>query len=71
MVEALVLEWLEEYNALSESEIRSYAAEQVHNTEIVLSLYNVFDEHLKYSQVSFTFNMFTLFYNIFDLWTSL
>lgn len=52
MVEILVMEWLEEYNALSESEIRSYASEQVHNNEIVISLYTVFDEHVKYSQVN-------------------
>lgn len=51
MVEMLLMDWLEEYNSLSESEIRSYASEQVHNNEIVIALYTVFDEYGKYSQV--------------------
>lgn len=52
MFEALIFEWLEEFNSLSESEIRSYASEQVHNNEIVIALYTIFDEHVKYSQVN-------------------
>lgn len=52
MVDILLSDWLEEYNSLSESEIRSYASEQEHNNEVVIALYTVFDEHVKYSKVS-------------------
>lgn len=51
MVDILLSDWLEEYNSLSESEIRSYAAEQEHNNEVVIALYTVFDEHVKYSKL--------------------
>lgn len=54
MVEILLMDWLEEYNSLSESEIRSYATEQEHNNEVVIALYTVFDENTKFSHVSNT-----------------
>lgn len=55
MVEILLMDWLEEFNSLSESEIRSYATEQEHNNEVVIALYTVFDEHVKYLHVSCSF----------------
>lgn len=66
MVEILVAEWLEEYNSLSESEIRSYATEQAHNNEIIITLYTVLDECGKYTQVARCFNNLNIYININD-----
>lgn len=44
MADLLVSDWTEEFDALTESEIHTYAAEQEHNHEVMLALYIVFDE---------------------------
>lgn len=48
MVESLVTEWMEEFEALTESEIQTYAAEQEHNLEIMIALFDVLSEPTKY-----------------------
>ncbi|XP_044751893.1 hyccin [Coccinella septempunctata] len=48
MAEILVLEWMEEFEALTESEIHTYSAEQEHNHEIMIALFDVLSEPSKY-----------------------
>lgn len=39
MADILILDWMEEYDSLTESEIHTYAAEQEHNYEVMVALY--------------------------------
>lgn len=49
MADVLILEWLEEYDSLAESEIHTYALEQEHNYEVMVALYMLMDEHEKFT----------------------
>lgn len=44
MADILVLEWIEEFDALTESEINTYAIEQDNNHEVVIALYVLLEE---------------------------
>lgn len=44
MADILVLEWMEEFEALTESEIQTYAIEQENNHEVILALYVLLEE---------------------------
>ncbi|KAK9870712.1 hypothetical protein WA026_008283 [Henosepilachna vigintioctopunctata] len=48
MADILVSEWMEEFEALTESEIHTYSAEQEHNHEIMIALFDVLSEPNKY-----------------------
>ncbi|CAG9859574.1 unnamed protein product [Phyllotreta striolata] len=48
MADTLVLDWLDEFESLTESEIHTYANEQQHNHEVMIALYNVLAEPQKY-----------------------
>lgn len=39
MADVLILDWLEEYESLTESETHTYATEQEHNYDVMMSLY--------------------------------
>lgn len=45
--DSIVCEWMEEYKALTESEIHTYAAEQEHNIEVIAALYVVLEDPKK------------------------
>ncbi|CAH1117440.1 unnamed protein product [Phaedon cochleariae] len=47
MADLLVLEWLDEFESLTESEIHTYSNEQEHNHEVMIALYNVLSEPQK------------------------
>lgn len=49
MADALVLDWLDEFESLTESEIHTYSSEQEHNHEVMLALYSVISEPYKYN----------------------
>ncbi|KAI4465763.1 hyccin related [Holotrichia oblita] len=44
MADILVLEWIEEFDALTESEINTYAIEQENNHEVIIALYVLLEE---------------------------
>ncbi|KAF5288965.1 hypothetical protein FQA39_LY03844 [Lamprigera yunnana] len=44
MADVLILDWLEEYDSLTESEIHTYSKEQEHNYEVMMSLYIFFED---------------------------
>ncbi|XP_071052520.1 hyccin isoform X2 [Onthophagus taurus] len=44
MADILVLDWMEEYDSLTESEIHTYATEQEHNQEVMLALFALLEE---------------------------
>ncbi|KRT81988.1 hypothetical protein AMK59_5248 [Oryctes borbonicus] len=44
MADILVLEWMEEFEALTESEINTYAIEQENNHEVIIALYVLLEE---------------------------
>ncbi|GJQ69798.1 hypothetical protein Trydic_g22356 [Trypoxylus dichotomus] len=44
MADILVLEWMEEFEALTESEINTYATEQENNHEVIIALYVLLEE---------------------------
>ncbi|XP_017772458.1 PREDICTED: hyccin [Nicrophorus vespilloides] len=44
MADVLVVDWIEEFEALTESEIHTYAAEQEHNHEVSIALHTIFEE---------------------------
>lgn len=48
MAHTLILEWMDEYESLTESEIHTYSTEQEHNHEIMIALYNILAEPQKY-----------------------
>ncbi|XP_030763184.1 hyccin [Sitophilus oryzae] len=48
MAYTMVFEWMDEFESLTESEIHTYAAEQEHNHEVILALYNILAEPHKY-----------------------
>ncbi|KAG5897445.1 hypothetical protein JTB14_002706 [Gonioctena quinquepunctata] len=48
MADILVLDWLDEFEALTESEIHTYSIEQEHNHEVMLALYAVLSEPQKF-----------------------
>ncbi|VEN49819.1 unnamed protein product [Callosobruchus maculatus] len=48
MAENLVLEWLDEFESLTESEIHTYSTEQEHNHEVMIALYSILHEPHKY-----------------------
>nr|CAI5829524.1 unnamed protein product [Callosobruchus analis] len=48
MAESLVLEWLDEFESLTESEIHTYSTEQEHNHEVMIALYSILHEPHKY-----------------------
>ncbi|XP_060517006.1 hyccin [Cylas formicarius] len=48
MAYALVFEWMDEFESLTESEIHTYSTEQEHNYEVMVALYNVLTEPHKY-----------------------
>ncbi|XP_056642082.1 hyccin [Diorhabda sublineata] len=48
MADNLVLDWLDEFEALTESEIHTYSTEQEHNHEVMIALYHVLSEPQKY-----------------------
>ncbi|CAH1115681.1 unnamed protein product [Psylliodes chrysocephalus] len=48
MADNLVLDWLDEFEALTESEIHTYSSEQENNHEVMIALYNVLSEPQKY-----------------------
>ncbi|KAL3283190.1 hypothetical protein HHI36_006342 [Cryptolaemus montrouzieri] len=48
MADILVSEWMEEFEALTESEIHTYSTEQEHNHEIMIALFDVLSEPNKY-----------------------
>lgn len=45
---SLVLEWIDEFESLTESEIHTYATEQEHNHEISIALYSILAEPQRY-----------------------
>lgn len=47
MADILVMDWMEEFDSLTESEIHTYATEQEHNHEVMLALYVVLEEQQK------------------------
>lgn len=47
MADILVVDWMEEFDSLTESEIHTYAAEQEHNHEVMIALYVVLEEQHK------------------------
>lgn len=49
MADSLVIEWMEEYSALTESETHTYAMEQEHNQEIMSALYVIFEDPSAFS----------------------
>lgn len=44
MADILVMDWMEEFDSLTESEIHTYSTEQEHNHEVMLALYVVLEE---------------------------
>lgn len=48
MADVLVLDWLDEFESLTESEIHTYSIEQEHNHEVMMALYNVLSEPYRY-----------------------
>lgn len=44
MADVLILDWIEEYDSLTESEIHTYALEQEHNYEVMMGLYMLMDD---------------------------
>lgn len=48
MADTLILEWLDEFESLTESETHTFATEQEHNHEVMIALYNVLSEPQKY-----------------------
>ncbi|CAH0556646.1 unnamed protein product [Brassicogethes aeneus] len=48
MADVLVRDWMEEFDSLTESEIHTYSAEQEHNHEVMVALYDVLSEPQKY-----------------------
>lgn len=59
MADVLVTDWIEEYEALTESEIITYAGELEHKDEVIESLHAVFTDpcyHREDTSVSFDFN---------------
>lgn len=53
MAESIVTDWLADYSALENSEIRTFAAQHEQNHEISNSLFTIINERLKYPDVSF------------------
>lgn len=47
MADILVMDWMEEFDSLTESEIHTYATEQEHNHEVMIALYVVLEEQQK------------------------
>lgn len=60
MADILVLDWMEEFDSLTESEIHTYAAEQEHNIEVMLALYVVFEEQYKLKSGNVIVNYYCL-----------
>lgn len=52
MTEEVLQEWLSEYQSLDPTQLRSFAAEQEHNTDVMLGIFTLFEERNKYPQVS-------------------
>lgn len=50
MVDVLILEWIEEYDSLTESEIHTYALEQQHNCEVTVALFLLMDDPEKFTE---------------------
>ncbi|XP_023012705.2 PI4KA lipid kinase complex subunit hyccin isoform X1 [Leptinotarsa decemlineata] len=48
MADILVLDWLDEFESLTESEIHMYSIEQEHNHEVMMALYSVLSEPQKF-----------------------
>lgn len=52
MAESIVTDWLSDYASLQAFEIRSFASQHEHNHEIAQALFTIFNERLKYPDVS-------------------
>ncbi|XP_044268076.1 hyccin isoform X2 [Tribolium madens] len=48
MADILVLDWMEEFESLTESEIHTYSSEQEHNHEVMVALYDILTEPYRY-----------------------
>ncbi|XP_068903696.1 hyccin isoform X3 [Tenebrio molitor] len=48
MADILVLDWMEEFESLTESEIHTYSSEQEHNHEVMIALYDILTEPYRY-----------------------
>lgn len=52
MAECIVTDWIADYSALEQSEIRTFAAQHEDNHEISSSLFTIINERLRYPDVS-------------------
>ncbi|EFA04775.2 hyccin isoform X2 [Tribolium castaneum] len=48
MADILVLDWMEEFESLTESEIHTYSSEQEHNHEVMVALYDILTEPYRF-----------------------
>ncbi|XP_063901568.1 hyccin [Zophobas morio] len=48
MADILILDWMEEFESLTESEIHTYSSEQEHNHEVMVALYDILTEPYRY-----------------------
>lgn len=48
MADVLVLDWMEEFESLTESDMHTYSTEQEHNHEVMCALYDILAEPHKY-----------------------
>lgn len=63
MADILIMDWMEEFDSLTESEIHTYSTEQEHNHEVMLALYVVLEDQqkLKSGNVSVVFYVKVVF----------
>lgn len=52
MADAIVSDWINEYNSLQPEEIRTFAAQHENNNELSKSIYTVLMDKNKYTDVS-------------------
>lgn len=64
MADILVMDWMEEFDSLTESEIHTYATEQEHNHEVMLALYVVLEEQQKLKNSNVRCRFFNKTYKI-------
>lgn len=52
MAEAIITDWISDYNSLQESELRTFIATHENDFEISKALYSILNERAKYKDVS-------------------
>lgn len=52
MAEAIIADWISDYNSLQESELRTFVATHENDFEISKALYTILNERAKYKDVS-------------------